>query len=126
MLNKIVAHKILLRDQMRFWPSKKLEENLSKPGEEGFVARRMLANRMILIAMTKSRDNGRVDVVHGLENAQTGIACGGEVKDIFDSQSWRTFLRKYISTDFAITLTTADTGLSRSVTLTFSDSLLPL
>lgn len=111
---------------MRFWQSTKLEESLSKPGEEGFVARRVLANRMILIAMTKARDSGRVDVVQGLEKAHQGIACGGEVKDIFDSQSWRTFLSQYISNDSTITLTTADTGLSHSVTLTFSDSLLPL
>ncbi len=126
MKNKIVANTILLRDKMRFWQSTKLEESLSKPGEEGFVARRVLANRMTLIAMTKARDSGRVDVVQGLEKAQTGIACGGEIKDIFDSQLWRTFLRKYISSDFVITLTTADTGLSRSVILAFSDSLLPL
>jgi hypothetical protein len=126
MLNKMVSHTILIRDQMRFWQSCDLEPLLSHSGEEGFVARKVLANRIILLAMTKARESGREDVYHALEKAHTEITCGGEVKDIFDSQSWRTFLSQYISNDSTITLTTADTGLSHSVTLTFSDSLLPL
>lgn len=115
MFNKIAA--TLSRDKIRFWQSCDLEPLLSQSGEEVFVARRVLANRMILLAKAKAQDSGQLKVAQGLEKAHQGIACGGEVKDIFNHDSWENYLDKYIKVPFTIVLTSADTGLSREVTL---------
>lgn len=112
------------KDHVRFLSSKDLEEFLrGENKKDSAIARRILANRIILLAMRKAQRNQQTHILNGLKKAHDGLTIGRDVDDVFSTQAWAQYLKTYRFETFQMVLIPDETGLSQEFFLTNDETL---